>query len=61
MSATTTPAGAAQASTTTASRKMMRQNVRDYGMYIALAVIMIVFQITTKGLFLIRRAISATC
>jgi putative multiple sugar transport system permease protein len=37
---------------------MLRQNVRDYGMYIALAVIMIVFQITTKGLFLTPRNIS---
>ncbi len=57
MSATSTPAGAAPASTTTFG-KMMRQNARDYGMYIALAVIMIVFQITTKGLFLTPRNIS---
>ena len=57
MSATTTPAGTAQAPTTTLG-KMMRQNARDYGMYIALAVIMIVFQITTKGLFLSPRNIS---
>lgn len=58
MSATTSQAGAAQQSTMTALRKMLRQNVRDYGMYIALAVIMIVFQITTKGLFLTPRNIS---
>ncbi len=57
MSATSTPAGTAQASTTTFG-KLVRQNARDYGMYIALAVIMIVFQITTKGLFLTPRNIS---
>lgn len=57
MSATTTPAGAAKTSTTTLG-KMLRQNARDYGMYIALAVIMIVFQITTKGLMLSPRNIS---
>ncbi len=57
MSATTTPAGTAQAPTTTLG-KMLRQNARDYGMYIALAVIMIVFQITTKGLMLSPRNIS---
>ncbi len=57
MSATTTPASAAQAPTTTLG-KMLRQNARDYGMYIALAVIMIVFQITTHGLMLSPRNIS---
>jgi len=36
----------------------MRQNVREYGMYIALAVIMIIFTITTDGLFLSSRNIS---
>lgn len=58
MSATTSQAGAAQPSTMTTLRKMLRQNARDYGMYIALAVIMIVFQITTKGLMLTPRNIS---
>jgi putative multiple sugar transport system permease protein len=57
VSATTTPAGAAPAQTASLG-KMMRQNARDYGMYIALAVIMIVFEITTKGLFLSPRNIS---
>lgn len=57
MSATSTPAGTAQAPTTTFG-KLVRQNARDYGMYIALAVIMIVFQVTTKGLFLTPRNIS---
>jgi putative multiple sugar transport system permease protein len=57
VSATTTPAGTAQAPTTTLG-KMLRQNARDYGMYIALAVIMIIFEITTKGLFLSPRNIS---
>ena len=37
---------------------MLRQNIRDYGMYIALVVIMIIFTITTKGLFLSSRNIS---
>lgn len=58
MSATTTPAGAAQTSTSAALRKMLRGNVRDYGMYIALAVIMIIFNIATKGLMLSPRNIS---
>lgn len=58
MSATTTPAGAAQTSTSAALRKMVRENIRDYGMYIALFVIMIIFQITTNGLFLTPRNIA---
>lgn len=61
MSATTTPAGAAKPSTTTLG-KTLRQNARDYGMYFALAVIMIVFQLATgglkDGLFLTPRNIS---
>ena len=36
----------------------MRQNVREYGMYIALAVIMIIFTIRTDGLFISSRNIS---
>lgn len=31
--------------------KVLRQNVREYGMYIALFVIMVIFTITTKGVF----------
>ncbi|HYE68595.1 MAG TPA: hypothetical protein VEA58_08285 [Anaerovoracaceae bacterium] len=40
------------------AKTLMRQNVREYGMYIALAVIMIIFTITTDGLFLSSRNIS---
>jgi putative multiple sugar transport system permease protein len=31
--------------------KVLRQNVREYGMYIALLVIIVIFTITTKGVF----------
>jgi putative multiple sugar transport system permease protein len=37
---------------------LLQQNVREYGMYIALFVIMAVFAITTKGLFVSSRNIS---
>lgn len=37
---------------------LLKHNIRDYGMYIALAVIMITFQILTDGLFLSSRNIS---
>lgn len=33
-------------------RKVIQQNIRDYGMYIALFVIVVVFTITTKGTFM---------
>jgi putative multiple sugar transport system permease protein len=33
-------------------QKALNQNIREYGMYIALAVIMLIFEITTGGLFL---------
>jgi len=39
-------------------RKVVQANIREYGMYIALAVIMVVFTITTKGLFISSRNIS---
>ena len=39
-------------------QKVLRQNIRDYGMFIALFVIMGIFQITTKGLFISPRNIS---
>lgn len=39
------------------SRKLLRENIRDYGMYIALFVIMGVFTITTNGLFISSRNI----
>ncbi len=40
------------------SRKVLQQNIRDYGMYIALFVIMAIFTITTKGIFISSRNIS---
>jgi putative multiple sugar transport system permease protein len=33
-------------------RKVIQQNIRDYGMYIALFVIVVIFTITTKGTFI---------
>jgi putative multiple sugar transport system permease protein len=38
--------------------KIMRQNVREYGMYIALVVIIVIFTIMTQGLFISSRNIS---
>ena len=37
--------------------KILRANIREYGMYIALAVIMVIFTATTKGLFISSRNI----
>ena len=39
-------------------QKAARQNIREYGMYIALFIIMAIFTITTKGLFISSRNIS---
>jgi putative multiple sugar transport system permease protein len=39
-------------------QKVLRQNIREYGMFIALFVIMIIFSITTNGIFLSSRNIS---
>jgi putative multiple sugar transport system permease protein len=39
-------------------QKVLRQNIREYGMYIALFVIMVIFQVTTKGIFLSSRNLS---
>ncbi len=36
---------------------MLRENIREYGMFIALFVIMVIFTITTKGLFISSRNI----
>ncbi|MCE1205998.1 MAG: sugar ABC transporter permease, partial [Spirochaetia bacterium] len=44
--------------TTNDIKKMMRSNLRDYGMYIALALIMIIFTVLTKGLFISSRNIA---
>lgn len=38
--------------------KLMRQNVREYGMYIALVIIIVIFTILTQGLFISSRNIS---
>ncbi|NTV62765.1 MAG: sugar ABC transporter permease [Oscillochloris sp.] len=39
-------------------QKVLRQNIREYGMYIALFVIMVIFQLTTNGIFLSSRNLS---
>jgi putative multiple sugar transport system permease protein len=39
-------------------RKMMRQNIREYGMYIAMVVIMAIFTVASKGLFISSRNIA---
>ena len=39
-------------------RKVLRENIREYGMYIALFVIMTIFAITTKGVFVSARNLS---
>src|ERR1044071_9182651 len=39
-------------------QKVLRQNIRDYGMFIALFVIMAIFTYTTNGLFISSRNIS---
>ena len=39
-------------------KKVLRQNIREYGMYIALLVIMAIFSILTDGVFLSSRNIS---
>lgn len=39
-------------------RKVLRQNVREYGMYIALFVIMAIFAVTTNGIFISARNLS---
>ncbi|NOT05360.1 MAG: sugar ABC transporter permease [Anaerolineales bacterium] len=39
------------------ARKLLEQNIREYGMYIALFVIMTIFTITTKGTFISSRNI----
>jgi putative multiple sugar transport system permease protein len=52
------PAPASEASFGASLGKMLRENIRDYGMYIALFVIMAFFTVTTKGLFISSRNIS---
>lgn len=40
------------------AKQLIKENIREYGMYIALVVIMIIFTITTNGLFISPRNIS---
>jgi putative multiple sugar transport system permease protein len=40
------------------AKNLMKQNIREYGMYIALVVIMLTFSVTTEGLFMSSRNIS---
>lgn len=40
------------------AKRLLKQNIREYGMYIALVVIMITFSIATGGLFMSSRNIS---
>ncbi|OGO76969.1 MAG: ABC transporter permease [Clostridiales bacterium GWB2_37_7] len=40
------------------AKNLMKQNIREYGMYIALVVIMLTFSIATDGLFMASRNIS---
>ncbi|WDU82758.1 ABC transporter permease subunit [Caloramator sp. Dgby_cultured_2] len=40
------------------AKYLLKQNIRDYGMYVALAVIMMIFTATTGGLFISSRNIS---
>lgn len=40
------------------AQRVMKQNVREYGMYIALFVIMAIFTVATKGIFISSRNIS---
>jgi putative multiple sugar transport system permease protein len=39
-------------------QKVLRQNIREYGMFIALFVIMVIFRITTNGVFVSSRNLS---
>ena len=39
-------------------QKVLRQNIRDYGMFIALFVIMIFFAVSTNGIFISARNLS---
>ena len=39
-------------------QRVLRQNIREYGMFIALFVIMVIFAITTKGVFVSSRNLS---
>jgi len=51
-------AAAPEASFGASLGKLLRANIRDYGMYIALFVIMLFFTVTTNGLFISPRNIS---
>jgi putative multiple sugar transport system permease protein len=51
-------AAASEPSFSSSLGKLLRENIRDYGMYIALAAIWLFFTFTTKGLFISPRNIS---
>jgi putative multiple sugar transport system permease protein len=54
----TSGVGGAEVSFVKSLQKVLQQNIRDYGMWIALFVIMAFFTYTTKGLFISSRNIS---
>lgn len=58
MSSATPPSETAELSFLTTVRNVLQQNIREYGMYIALFVIMAIFTATTEGIFLSSRNIS---
>ena len=58
MSSTPTPADTGNLSFMQGLQKVLQENIRDYGMYIALFVIMAFFTWQTKGLFISPRNIS---
>ncbi|NMC78180.1 MAG: sugar ABC transporter permease [Chloroflexi bacterium] len=51
-------AGQKKASILENAQKVFQENIREYGMYIALFVIMAIFTVTTKGIFISSRNIS---
>src|ERR1051325_6679339 len=58
MASTPPPPASTGLSFLTNARNVLRENIREYGMFIALFVIMAIFTITTKGVFLSSRNIS---
>lgn len=58
MSSISTSEKPMQAGFIDSAAKVLRQNIREYGMYIALFVIILIFTVTTKGVFISSRNIS---
>jgi putative multiple sugar transport system permease protein len=58
MSSITSSQEVAGSSFFTNIQKVLRQNIREYGMYIALFVIMAIFAVTTEGVFISSRNIA---